>query len=84
MHLQLRSGTMSFTIPHENWYRREGPWPRHAFTSRGGFVLHNRACGGLEVSRVVPMEYKNHKELEDKLVSHGMMLCHCCRSADGF
>lgn len=59
------------------------PWPRRAFTVRGGKLLHSKACGAMDVSRVEPREYRNHRELEAWVVGEGLALCpHCAQ--DGF
>lgn len=61
------------------------PWPRTAFSLRGGHVLHARACGDQDVSRCVTTHYEDHAQLEAYLQQQdGMVLCHACRADPGF
>ncbi len=78
------AGPAAMTAISRPFYNAAAPWPRIAFTARGGKCLHNKACSAVDTNKCSPMEYHSHKELEACMAEGGMVLCHTCRADNGF
>ncbi len=78
------SGTPSMANASRPFYNSAMPWPRFAFTTRGGKCLHNKACGAVDTNKCCPLEYHSHKELDAVMADTGMLMCHSCRADNGF
>uniref|UniRef100_A0A7S3VJA0 Uncharacterized protein n=1 Tax=Dunaliella tertiolecta TaxID=3047 RepID=A0A7S3VJA0_DUNTE len=63
----------------KNFVKHTAPFPRTAFTMKNGKVLYNRAIHpGIDVSKVVPREYRDHKQLQEMMVEEGLVLDKQC------
>ncbi|GAX72800.1 hypothetical protein CEUSTIGMA_g255.t1 [Chlamydomonas eustigma] len=79
---QVRSGAAGPLGLH---FDKVAPWPRIAYSARGGLILHKAAgCGILDTTKCVPFQYEDHKELEHRVCEDGFILCHTCRASAGF
>lgn len=78
------AGPAAMTAISRPFYNAAAPWPRIAYTARGGKCLHNKACSAVDTNKCSPMEYHSHKELEACMAEGGMVLCHTCRADNGF
>ena len=45
----------------ERYYNTVAPFPRFAFSTKGGNVLHRGACGNVDTNRCVTYEYDTHR-----------------------
>jgi len=79
---QTRSSISSAAL--SKYYNTSSPWPRIAFRTKDGRCLHNTPCGGFETVKCTSLEYHSHRELEGLLGREGLVLCHNCRTEQGF
>jgi hypothetical protein len=81
---QLQAAAPAAAKPAAEHFSKEAGWPRIAFVSRGGRVLHRGACGCVDTNKCVTFQYEEARELEGHMQEQGLVLCHSCRADPGF